>query len=154
MVETMRFEILDQIKEGTRGVVKIVRTTKSYPEGSGKLLVLKFPKGEAGEAELMIEYMILTVVDHPNVIKMMEYQPMGEAPYLALEYANAKCLINYLDNLQQQHSFNNEMWSRFYFKQVMQGLQATRNSNFTHLDVKVDNILMKLSLADDDIATG
>lgn len=138
---------------GSFGMAWIARTTDVHPEGSGRLCVLKFAhpfREEEGEEQLANEYAIMSIVNHPNVVRMIEYQPY-EDPYLALEFANAGCLGHFANQLQEGTCLNDEKWSRFYFKQVMEGLKAIHESNFAHLDIKVDNIFVNVSLTDEEI---
>lgn len=153
----LRYALLERIGKGSNGVIWIARTiTDDHPLGLDKLCVLKFPVRNLDEEineqiiQLRNEYALLNLVQHPNVVRMIEYEESN--PYLALEYANAKCLISYLSN-DKRHSFNDEMWSRFYFKQVMEGLKAVRDNNVAHLDVKIDNVFMNISLNDEEAAT-
>lgn len=85
-------------------------------------------------------------IDHPNVIRIIEYE--ASLKYLALEYANANCLFGYLR--AQSYSKNDEKWSRFYFKQVIEGIKAIHDQNIAHLDIKVDNVFLTVSLNEDD----
>ena len=68
----------------------------------------------------------MEVGEHPNLIRKEEYLPRI---YMALDFAIAKCLFNYLARIgvriengkQVEHviSKNNEPWTRYYFRQFI-----------------------------------
>jgi hypothetical protein len=67
--------------------------------------------------------------EHPNLIRKEEYLALN---FLALDYAIAKCLFNYLakvgvrkvNGTEVKHviSKNNEPWTRYFFRQFIEGL--------------------------------
>lgn len=83
---------------------------------------------------------------HLNIVHLVEYSAES---YLALKYANGKCFINFLTVLGQKHSYNNEKWSRYLFRQVMEGLKAINDKGIAHLDIKIDNVFLHVPTEDD-----
>jgi len=61
----------------------------------------------------------MEVGDHPNLIRKEEYV---HGKYMALEYAIAKSLFNYLAEMGPSISKNNEQWTRYLFRQFIAGL--------------------------------
>lgn len=114
---------------------------------------MKFPKDQIGEEELFNEYEILSAIKHPNLMRTIEYKQEGGTPYLVLEYTNTIFLSDYLQALDQSQIINNEMWSRYYFKQIMEGLKALRDINIAHLDVNIDNIFVSICSYEEEKAT-
>jgi len=60
--------------------------------------------------------------------------------YLALEFASNKNLVEYL--MHHPNRFVEEKWVRYWFKQMLNGLIHMKNTNHSHLDIKIDNILL------------
>lgn len=97
-------------------------------------------------------------LDHPNVIKLFDYSAQQtyvsesgretEVFYLALEYVNGGELFDFVC---QTGRFSEEI-ARYYFTQLLDALEYIHENGLSHLDIKLQNILMdsefNLKLAD------
>jgi serine/threonine protein kinase len=79
---------------------------------------VKIPKNAQDANDLHTEYCVFNELGkHENIIRMLEYCER-EPCYMAMQFAKAKCLFNYLSSLGDQ-STKNEKWARFFFKQIV-----------------------------------
>lgn len=60
--------------------------------------------------------------------------------YLALEIASNKTLLEYL--LKEANDYVEEKWVRYWFRQILAGMIHIRSKNYSHLDIKCENILL------------
>ena len=88
--------------------------------------------------------------EHKNLIRKEEYHSEHNIVYLALDFAIAKCLFNYLmksgpvDGAVNSITFNNERWTRYLFRQFIAGLKKIHEADIAHLDLKIDNVLVDI----------
>lgn len=146
-----KFEILDCLKKDAHSSVYfanhlylrkkiILKTlnTESLPHPS---LLHRFKR----------EAKILEKLDHPNIIKVLDFGSFGKHFYISFEYfesLNLRQIIkkNQLDEHQKTHLVG----------QLLKGLEAAHTSNIVHRDIKPENILVnrknQLKIADFGLA--
>jgi serine/threonine protein kinase len=104
------------------------------------------------------EVKVMSVLDHPNLVKLFEYNEKGviekakgkNVPvlYLVLELITGGELFDYI---AVSGRFSDKL-ARYYFKQFIEALEYMHSKGFVHRDIKTENILLdsnyKLKLAD------
>ena len=70
---------------------------------------------------------------------MIEYHS-AEPYYLALKLARASSLLGFITILEG--NIRNERWTRYFFRQIVEGLAFMHSQSIVHLDMKIDNILL------------
>ena len=82
------------------------------------------------------EIRLLGRINHPHVIKLKE-SSLAASPYLVLELAPL-CLESVLSHTG---TFG-ESLARFYFRQILEGIEACHRAHIFHLDLKPSQILI------------
>ena len=102
-------------------------------------------------------------LEHDNIIKLVDYSDKSKAikpdgtkisvNYMALEYAENGELFDYV---AESGKFS-EAETRFYFHQLLSGLEYMHNKGYSHRDIKPENLLLdgefNLKIADFGFAT-
>ena len=63
--------------------------------------------------------------------------------YLALELVHNKTILDYL---LSSRGFIGEKWTRYWFRQILTALKHMQEKQFSHLDLKCENILLDKNL--------
>jgi serine/threonine protein kinase len=123
-------------------------------------VAVKMAVSKEKEADLRQEFEAMRAIGkHEHLIEYKEYAQNFQSPlrnvdvdvtsYLALEIAINKNLFDYL---VASKDYLSEKWTRFWFKQILQGLYHINQQGYSHLDIKIDNILLdrelKIKIAD------
>ena len=98
--------------------------------------------------KLMEEVKVLEQLDHPNIVKLLEWEPHAtftdefgkqkEVFCIALEYANGG---NIFDYVAQTDGFG-EAASFHLFSQLVEALEYCQSMGISHRDLKPDNLLL------------
>lgn len=143
------FSLVREIGDGFSGSVVLGNCSRS-----GRQVAVKLPSqakllGSSKIPKLIAnEFEVLTVLKHPRVVEPIGYNPRAEffrngqgekvwTPYLALEMIpnGEVCAL-----LCEKGRFSEET-SRFYFLQLMEGLQYIHSQGFAHRDIKPENMM-------------
>lgn len=100
------------------------------------------------------EVQILSELDHPNIVKIFQWniegEPPGFAPYYIMEYLSGGSLREYMDekfggirsSSNENLNFFNTSWTiRTIILPICNALSQVHSSNVFHRDLKPDNIL-------------
>jgi serine/threonine protein kinase len=77
-------------------------------------------------------------MDHPNIIKMIDFMKVGKMVYILLEYVKKGNLFYYLTEKKKLHE--NEV-AKFFF-QTCKAIEHVHNKKFIHRDLKPENVLL------------
>src|SRR5205823_268760 len=77
-------------------------------------------------------------IDHPNVVKAIEFCGGGPTPFLVMEYVDGESLGQ---KLEREIRLSEEEAKQIII-QVCQGLHRAHKHNLIHRDVKPDNVLL------------
>jgi len=108
------------------------------------------------------EVKLMNEMSHPNIIEMAEscdsaiYKHNDHASnvcYIALELATEKSIFDYIRDAGKFE----ESIARFYFHQLIEGIEYMHNHGIVHRDIKPENILLdsnfNLKIADFGLST-
>ncbi|KAF8005816.1 hypothetical protein BT93_K0177 [Corymbia citriodora subsp. variegata] len=148
------FQKLDKIGEGTYSNVYKARDLVT-----GKTVALKKVRFDNLEAEsikfMAREILVLTRLNHPNVIKLegLVTSRMSSGLYLAFEY-----MEHDLSGIAaRQYGKFTEPQVKCYMRQLLSGLEHCHNRDVLHRDIKCSNLLIdnegNLKIADFGLAT-
>lgn len=111
----------------------------------------------------MNEVISMASMDHPNIIKIVDYNEAtnvitkngqrATVSYIATEYAEEGELFNWITKTGKF----TEIEARFFFSQLIEGLESLHNMGLYHRDIKPENLLLDkdytLKIADFGFAT-
>src|SRR5207248_1264532 len=78
-------------------------------------------------------------LDHPNIVRALDYGEWGSSPYLVMEFVEGESLGQRLE----RDGRLSEAEAIRILAQVAQGLHRAHKQNLVHRDVKPDNILVR-----------
>ncbi|KAL7268216.1 hypothetical protein RUND412_009168 [Rhizina undulata] len=135
------FEQLNQLGEGTYGVVHRAHDTKN-----AKIVALKqvrifdHDRGNGIPITALREISILKSLRHNNVVNVLDVAVGKELNdvYMVMEYAEQD-LANLLDHAKVQYS---ESEVKCLMKQLLEGLDYLHRHDIIHRDIKMSNLLL------------
>jgi len=136
--EITGYEILEKVAEGGMGMVYKARRRED-----GLIVAIKVIASAAARNNILLqrfkrEFSAARQIDHPNVVKAIEFCELPPAPYLVMEYVDGESLGN---RIEREGKFTEEEAKRI-MAQVCQGLQHAHKQGIIHRDIKPDNILI------------
>ncbi len=132
------YEVVAMIAEGGMGTVY-----KARHRGTGDIVAIKvIAPGTARNPVILQrferEFLAAKVLDHPNVVRALEYCGIGPHPFLVMEYVDGESLGQRVERAGPIA----EAEAVSLMVQVCDGLQRAHKQGLVHRDVKPDNILI------------
>lgn len=102
--------------------------------------VIKRDKEDAERSRKFVrrEVKILSITDHPNVMKAVDFFAVNGKPHLVLEYVRGGSLRD----LIRKHKRLSEAHARAIMRGILRGVAYLHAANIMHRDLKPENILM------------
>jgi serine/threonine protein kinase len=132
------FDLVEKIAEGGMGTVYRGRHRETGEIVAVKLVPPHMANNSVFLKRFEQEYNAAKALDHPNVVKALEFGRSGKTPYLVMEFVEGESLGQ---KLERDHSLS-ESESIQVIGQVAQGLHRAHKLGLIHRDVKPDNILI------------
>ena len=130
------------IGKGTFGKVKLVYDVNNLEKKYAcKLLKKSNIKNKNDLIRLKRELVILTNINHPNVIKIYEIIENSEEYFIIMEYCPKGELFKYIIENKRL----SEDLSAFFFYQLINGINYLHNRGICHRDLKPENLLLSKS---------
>jgi serine/threonine protein kinase len=76
---------------------------------------------------------------HPNIVSLVQYGEDGGTGYIFTEYVEGKTLLDYVEETGKGKGLSEEEALQILL-QLIQGIEIVHRSNFSHNDLKPDNI--------------
>jgi eukaryotic-like serine/threonine-protein kinase len=138
MTEIGQYEILAKIAEGGMGTV-----FKARRRDDGMIVAIKIIPPTAARNPVLVqrfkrEFNAARQLDHPNVVKAIEFCEGPPSPYLVMEYVEGESLGQ---KIERDGKISEDAAVRI-MAQVCQGLHRAHKQNMVHRDVKPDNVLL------------
>jgi eukaryotic-like serine/threonine-protein kinase len=132
------YDLVEKIAEGGMGVVY-----KGRHRESGQLVAVKILSPHMASNDVLLkrfekEYNTAQKLDHPNIVRALEYGKVNGSPYLVMEFVEG-------ESLGQRIARQGPMAEKDAIRliaQVAQGLQRAHREKLVHRDVKPDNVLV------------
>ncbi|MFO0970447.1 MAG: serine/threonine-protein kinase [Gemmataceae bacterium] len=132
------YDLVEKVAEGGMGTVY-----KGRHAVSGEYVAVKvIPKHLAGNTVFLRrfekEYNAAKALDHPNIVRALDFGREGDLPYLVMEFVEGESLGQRLERVGKLP----EAEAIRIMQHVAQGLQKAHRLGLVHRDVKPDNILL------------
>lgn len=138
-----QFYISKKLGSGYCGTVRLAHDVKTFNKFAIKTIRYDLESDEEMvEKEIDNEIRILKKLDHPNVVKLVKTYRDIDRVHLLTEYMNAGDLMQMIKKSKRKHLY--ESTAKFVMFQVMQGLQHLHQHNIVHLDIKLENVFVRL----------
>lgn len=132
------YDVLEKIAEGGMGAV-----FKARSRSTGDLVAIKVLPPTTAKNPVLLkrfehEYRAAAALDHPHIVRAMDFCGTGPTPFLVMEYVDGISLGARVDRdgpLPEDEAVR-------IIAQVCQGLHRAHKQKLIHRDVKPDNILV------------
>ncbi len=132
------YDLIVKIAEGGMGAVY-----KGRNRATGEIVAIKIVPADTARNPLLLkrfeqEFKAASVIDHPNVVKAIDYCGTGATPFLVMEFVDGESLGQRIE----RDSVLPESEAIRLIGQVCEGLHRAHKQGLIHRDVKPDNILL------------
>ncbi|GAA5890492.1 hypothetical protein JCM5296_005062 [Sporobolomyces johnsonii] len=130
------------VGEGSSGRVKLAKH-KATGQYAAVKIVPKPRRTHQEKADKMLlgierEIVIMKLIEHPNVLRLMDVWETGSELYLIMEYVEGGELFDYLVKRGKLHADE----ALHYFQQIISGVDYCHRFNICHRDLKPENLLL------------
>jgi serine/threonine protein kinase len=133
-----QYDLIEKVAEGGMGTVY-----KGRHRISGDIVAVKVVPPHIASNPVYLkrfeqEYTAARALDHPNIVRAVEFGREDSTPYLVMEFVEGESLGQRLD---REHRIGEAEAIRI-IAQVARGLDRAHGLGLVHRDVKPDNILL------------
>ena len=82
----------------------------------------------------------LAKLQHPNVVRVLNFLRANETVYLVMRYERGRSLQQHILN---RRGLPDEVWVRATFAQLLNGLREVHTNKLLHLDIKPANVFLR-----------
>jgi len=126
---------------GAFGKVKIAKHELTGNDVAIKIINKKRMKNSNMSAKIKREIKLLRYFDHPNIIRLYEVLETQSDIFVVMEHVQNGELFE----LIAKEGKLNESKARFFFQQIISGVEYCHNNLVTHRDLKPENILIMIT---------
>ena len=130
--------IKDTIGKGTFSVVKLGEHIKTKKKVAIKILDKEKIKSKEDLTRIKREIKILSILDHPNIIKTYKISETPKKYYIIMEYCEGGELFDYIVEKERLDEFE----SSIFFYQLINALDYIHSKGVAHRDLKPENLLL------------
>jgi len=132
------YDLVEKIAEGGMGTVYKGRRRGDALPVAVKVIPAHLAANPVFLKRFEKEYTAASSLDHPNIVKALDFGKEGNLPYLVMEYVEGESLGQKIE----RDGKLTEAESICIISQVGQGLHKAHKLGLIHRDVKPDNILL------------
>jgi calcium-dependent protein kinase len=135
------YRVKKTIGQGSFGIVQLVEDKRA----ANRVAVMKtISKAKSNLSIEILEQEIRNMkrLDHPNVIKLLEYFDDAQNIYILMENADGGELLKVIEDNYKNGRYVNERWAMEIFKQVLEALNYCHAHGVMHKDLKPENIML------------
>ena len=130
-----KYKILNTIGHGSYGDVFLAYNTQTKEKVAIKK-IYKSNEDLLNDGEILDEIEILKSLNHPDIVKIIEFYGTEDAYYIVNEYCSGGELFDKVENGLSETQIS------VIFKQILSGLSYLHSNNIVHRDLKLENILI------------
>ena len=130
--------IKDTIGKGTFSTVKLGEHITTKQKVAIKILNKEKIKANEDLVRIKREIKILSMMDHPNIIKTYKITENSKNYYIIMEYCDGGELFNYI--VEKEKLEENE--ASMFFYQLINALEYIHSLGIAHRDLKPENLLL------------
>lgn len=132
------YDVIEKIAEGGMGTV-----FKAKHRFSGQIVAIKVVPANMLSNQTLLkrfeaEFRAASKLNHPNVVRALDYGTVSGRPYLAMEFVDGESLGQ---RLEREGKISEDESLRIIAK-AAEGLQEAHNNGMIHRDIKPDNIMV------------
>ena len=132
------YDLLDKLGAGSMGTVYKARHWETR-----QIVAIKVMPAEIARNPVLIkrfeqEFRITSKLDHPNIVRVLEFSKSDSNPYLVMELVDGESLG---DKLERDGKLSEDESIQIIL-QVAQGLHRAHRQGLIHRDIKPDNIMV------------
>eukprot|EP01060_Flectonema_neradi_P031429 TRINITY_DN4763_c1_g1_i1.p1 TRINITY_DN4763_c1_g1~~TRINITY_DN4763_c1_g1_i1.p1 ORF type:complete len:291 (+),score=43.62 TRINITY_DN4763_c1_g1_i1:70-942(+) len=138
-----KYITMETLGRGGTGKVKRARHVETGEFFAIKVIEhdkLKQQAGEESEAQLKREITVMRLLEHDNVVKLIEVMRGKAKMYLVMEFVNGGELYDVI--VSNENKRLSEEQTRRYFGQLISGVSYCHSQQVAHRDLKPENILV------------
>jgi serine/threonine protein kinase len=132
------YDVVSKIAEGGMGTVYKARNRVTNEVVAIKVIASTTAKNPVLLQRFEREFQAAKVLDHPNVVRAIEYCGTGPHPFLVMEFVDGESI----GQRTERTGIIPEAEAVRLIAQVCDGLQRAHKQGLVHRDVKPDNILI------------
>lgn len=132
------YVLLDKIAEGGMGAVYRGQRTAGGPVVAIKVIPHETARNKLLMKRFEQEFRAAALIDHPNVVRALDYSGAPPVPFLVMEYVPGQSL----GEMVEKGGRLSEVDAIQVLAQVCDGLHAAHKQGLIHRDVKPDNVLV------------
>eukprot|EP00388_Colpodella_angusta_P024410 GDKJ01063917.1.p1 GENE.GDKJ01063917.1~~GDKJ01063917.1.p1 ORF type:complete len:1157 (+),score=269.35 GDKJ01063917.1:1-3471(+) len=129
------YEFGEKVGEGTFGVVRLLKHKATKTLRAMKIV----NKSSTNKDAIQEEIKILAKIDHPNLVRLIEYYEDQFNYFLVFEHYSGGELF---DRIKEKGT-HSENYAATIIKQVLQALQYLHENKIVHRDLKPENIILE-----------
>jgi len=133
------YDLLEKIAEGGMGSIYRGRDRRDGQIVAVKVMAAHIAANPTLLKRFEQEFRAASRLDHPNIVRALDYGDTGSSPFLVMEFIEGESLGQKLEREGKM----TEADAIRIIAQVAQGLHRAHKMNLVHRDVKPDNILIR-----------
>ena len=130
-----KYKFIDIIGTGSFGTVYLAQNLYTKEKVAIKKII-KSKEDYLSDNEILDEIEILKNLEHPDIVKIIEFYNTEEAFYIVNEYCE------YGELYDQVNNELSEIQICVIFRQILSGLAYLHSNNVAHRDLKLENIMI------------
>ena len=140
------YKLFNVIGKGSFGEVYLTKKGDNPEYLATKRIDSKYLKNPFTKKYLINEISILKELNHPNIIRLIDFIQSSNHSNVIMEYCNGGSLSQILE--QYGKPFPIEI-IQYFMRQIVDGLKYIHSKNIIHRDIKLDNILVNFKTIED-----
>jgi serine/threonine protein kinase len=132
------YEVLEKIAEGGMGTIY-----KGRHRQTGQIVALKVVPASMAKNAILLkrfeqEFRAASMLDHPNIVRALEYHGSGTSPFLVMEFVDGESLGQRVEREGRLP----ETEAIHIMVQVAKALDTAHRQKLIHRDIKPDNVMV------------